>query len=700
MISICMPSPSPRARPIIVGKLVGPWLRSFAVAGFLTACAEPKGPEVGPEPTTRIESAFTTATITSLGTTLRPEARVVGVTPAPPITWTVDEEIRWAPSLPVIDQDALRAGTIVARAPGHIVAVASAPNLEPVRIRIRVTPTEPLLLAPALETELVSGSVASLPAYRATEWNGEIRVDDRVVPRLEGDSATVRFRIPADFQTTSCQARPYPVSADGIAVSSPIILAIRPEAVDAPALLGAASRVPLTSRLCVRVPPSATAQHAIALFDPRGVIDTGSTKPLGYEAVMPAFELVYGGPLAGVSAPTSVDVSPAAAAHTGSAPPYEVGTQLLARFGVGLGSPPFLATVRRVYGDRISLLMPTDQASAIDELVLPVLDAVVPSVLTHLVPLLQPLQAPNPSAWHYPLLVRAIGPQPSPTRIATLGPAMPDGQLEFQLEFGSRLQETALGPSYLFGEVSRQLILQRVRESFAVPSGLPLAFDAVGIQSWGLSALTRLLLTDAVLGELGVPEGSNYDWWNATLSGSIANRVAPELFDAGQLTNPAAAGAAWLARAAIAELTREAGLSREAARQALLPMLPFGFHGCNPTCRVGGGVAERMAALLGRAWDPTDFVLRAILAYASDDRLAGQEWQVPDLRRAGSQVGLIPAPTWPGSAVISLPASGPQRRVMRFGTATMIFLLPNPSQATIFELSASVPLELAMLRIQ
>lgn len=609
---------------------------ALALVVASAACGGAGGPTGPASDGARTSLDRTQVTLAAIGESASLAASVDGQAASRVALW-VASEARWLHDVPVLDEAALAEGRIVARAPGTAEVEVSAAGAAPARATVRVAPARPVALAAfaAGDTVVVRGFAMDRAA------SAGLTVAGRAARVVSADSATLRA-VGADAGAACASgSRAEPVQLAGADAAAPLSVR-RARAGELAVSVGAAVRLDAAQARCLMLAPAAGARYALAFLDPRRVRAAAS----GPEGAAPS-TLQYTASVAeaGSVAPALGRISASVSVAAGHAPrtvayagspaartaPWREGDRFEVRES---GSPTVQARVVRVYGGHLVFALAEGEQPAGGEAAWTAhADSAFRMLVQH----------------GYPLLERALTAR-RPVSSEGAGQLLVIARRESSAYLGASVTVPADGRAYPYTVVnsaygfSAMGLLRTLSHEVShawqtawAAETRPAGTLGTGAQAWALEGNADLLAWTTLRRALGIGAGENWEWAGRMSDAALAPYALLAAGARGDLTAGYASSASF--QADLALRLERAGMDEEDAIGEVSRGALEGWFGWDPAGGRRPGLAERMRARLGAAWDPESALLGWTLSQAADDLTANPALQNPAFARVSTAAG-------------------------------------------------------------
>lgn len=545
-------------------------------------------------------------------------------------------ETRWLHDVPVLDEAALAEGRIVARGPGSAQLDVSAFGAAPARATVRVAPPRPLALSAS-----VAGDTVVVRGYDLGRAGG-ITVGGRGARIVSADSATVRAILtPGDAGVCASGSRAEAVQlAGGDAVAG---LAVRRGRAGELALaIGVPARLDAAQARCLMLAPAAGARYALAFLDPRRV-RAAESGPEGAAPGTPQYTVSIAE--AGSAAPALGRVSASVSVATGHAPrtaayagspaartaPWREGDRFELREA---GAAPVPARVVRVYGGHLVFALAEGETPAGGEEAWTArADSAFRMLVQH----------------GYPLLERALTAN-RPVSSPSAGQLLVLARRESSAYLGASVTVPADGRAYPYTLVNSAYgfsaagLLRTLSHEVAhawqtawAAETRPAGTLGTGAPAWAVEGNADLLAWATLRRALGIGAAENWEWAGKLNDASLAPYALLAAGARGDLTAGYASSASF--QADLALRLAQAGTGEEDAVAEVSRGVLEGWFGWDPAGGRRPGLAGRMRARLGAAWEPEAALLGWALSQAADDLTLNPALQNPAFARVSTAAG-------------------------------------------------------------
>lgn len=640
------------------------FLVSLLLGATLIGCdKDPTGP--GSEPQTKVTPA--TLTLTQLGETGSVTATAKDSTTRSP-SLSLAREQRWLTERSVLDSTALAAGRIEANAPGTAkLLVRVTYNSKPDTLTVHVRPNQPLVMHSTTSGAVGVGDTLVLRGYRLHEIsNNAVTVGSTVASVISKDSATLRLSVP-DFQTESCVSGTprEKLAVSGAQVVDSILVA-RKQKGALSLRVGEALRLTQEQARCLRLPPIANAEYALAHFDSRLTLFSRD----GYEfrEHFPYVKITTTVMEAGASVTTNAALAPSYSKSVSGRPrshghvvtdPVAMKAEQNRMLAASSSSDPTdrttaytlgetfpakspvtgaetTATVQRIYGDRYVLAFIDDEMNmGQPQRFLTQMDSVMPWFLKHGEPFLQAMfTATKPetgfgTTGQFLMLGGGRTGHAEAVAIAQSKTGYPPSTYHVY-SFGWEYQNTA----DLLMTVSHEMA-HSWQAYYMYETRTTRTHHSMGV-TWATEGGADFVMNELTRHYLGVPMLANTDW--TSWVGKVPNFPMEVWGNRGDWMRGYEHPSAFMR-----DLTNRliaAGVDSTDARREVLRGTIEGWYGYDLFQQQRKGLAARVQEHLGADWTPEDAMLRYALTWAVDDLIASPEFNNPTWRNVnGVQLG-------------------------------------------------------------
>jgi hypothetical protein len=546
-------------------------------------------------------------------------------------------ETRWLHDQPVLDEAALAGGRIVARAPGTAEIDVSAFGAAPARATVRVAPGRPLAIAAlaAGDTVVVRGFGMDRAA------SAGVTVGGRAARVVAADSATLRA-VAAEGAAACTSGSPAEAVTLAGADATVALTVRRGRAGEIAAAIGVPVRLDAAQARCLMLAPVAGARYALAFLDPRRVRAAASgpegAAPSSMQYTASVAEAGSAAPALGrVAASVSVATghAPRTVAYAGSPAAHQAAWREGDRFTLTeSGTAPVQARVVRVYGGHLVFAMAEGEQPAGGEAAWTAhADSAFRMLVQH----------------GYPLLERALTAR-RPVSSAGSGQLLVVARRESSAYLGASITVPADGRAYPYTVINSaygfsaagllRTLSHEVTHAWQTAWAAetrPAGTLGTGAQSWAVEGNADLIAWTTLRRALGIGSGENWEWAGRLSDAGLAPYALLAAGARGDLTAGYASSASFQADLAL-RLVR-AGMAEEEALAEVSRGALEGWFGWDPAGARRPGLAERMRARLGAAWEPESALLGWALSQAADDLTANPALQNPAFARVSTAAG-------------------------------------------------------------